>query len=79
MHEGVTVYKLKDFANENLSGTYYSQELQKMITQMAYGKSVKYLRREKNASGETELSFSWTQWPSKFDSGIKESELHQRS
>ena len=76
MRHGIPVYKLKDFANMALTGSYYSQELQCVDTHDVW-KVSKILKKRKNASGETELSVSWHQWPSKFDSWIKESDLQE--
>ena len=78
MRHGVPVYKLKDFANVALTGSYYSQELQKVGTQDIW-KVSKILKKRKTSSGETELLVSWHQWPSKFDSWIKESDLQEVS
>ena len=76
MRHGVPVYKLKDFANTALTGSYYSQELQGVDTHDIW-KVSKILKKRKNPSGETELLVSWHQWPSKFDSWIKESDLQE--
>ena len=78
MRHGVPVYKLKDFSNVALTGSYYSQELQKVGTQDIW-KVSKILKKRKTSSGETELLVSWHQWPSKFDSWIKESDLQEVS
>ena len=59
IREGVPVYKLKDFSNENLSGTYYSQELQKIDITNDIWKISKVLKKRINTSGETELFVSW--------------------
>ena len=75
LRQGVPVYKLKHFANEPLSSSYYTQELQKIENMTEIWKVNKILKRRKNARGETELLVSWDQWPSKFDSWINESDL----
>ena len=74
---GVPVYKLKDFSNMALTGSYYSQELQKIEHTTDIWKVNKILKKRKNARGETELLVSWHQWPSKFDSWIKQSDLQE--
>ena len=76
MRHGIPVYKLKDFDNMALTGSYYSQELQRFDTQEIW-KVNKILKKRKNARGEMELLVSWHQWPSKFDSWIKQSDLQE--
>ena len=76
IRHGVPVYKLKDYANSALTGSYYSQELQAVDTNDVW-KVSKILKKRKNSRGETELLVSWHQWPSKFDSWIKESDLQE--
>ena len=75
IRHGVPVYKLRDFANEPLSSSYYSQELQKVVNTNDIWKVSKVLKRRKNVRGEAEVLVSWHQWSSKFDSWIKESDL----
>ena len=74
MRDGIPIYKLKDFSNEPVSGSFYSQELQKVSTTEIW-KVDKVLKKRKTPSGQKELFVSWYQWPSKFNSSIKESDL----
>ena len=78
---GIPLYKLKDFAQEPVSGSFYSQEIQKMPdtnSQQTF-RIDKILKKRKKPSGETELLVSWHQWPSKFNSWIKQSDLEEVS
>ena len=60
-----------------LTGSYYSQELQKIEHTTDIWKVNKILKKRKTSSGEMELLVSWHQWPSKFDSWIKQSDLQE--
>ena len=74
MRGGIPIYKLKDFSNEPVSGSFYGQELQKLSNTEIW-KVDKVLKKRKTPSGKKELFVSWYQWPSKFNSWIKESDL----
>jgi len=67
------VYKLKDYANEDISGSWYDQEVQPIKKNLYLVEKV--LRKRKAASGEQELFVKWKGWPNKFNSWIKDTDI----
>ena len=55
------VYKLKDYADEEISGTWYEKELQPIKKNLYLIEKV--LRKRKATRGEKELFVKWKGWP----------------
>ena len=66
-------YKLKDFADEPLKGTFYSQQLQP--TSASIYRIDKILRKRTTKNGVKECLVKWTGWDPKFNSWEKESDV----
>ncbi len=73
---GLNVYTLKDFYEEDVQGTFYEPELQR-ITADPEGvyKIEKILHSRKRRGVEKEFLVRWRHWPAKFDSWVKCSDL----
>ena len=73
---GLNIYTLKDFNDEEVLGTFYEPELQR-ITADPEGvyKVEKVLRSRKRRGVEKEYLVRWRHWPSKFDSWVKASDI----
>lgn len=69
------MYRLKDYADESISGTFYAQELQKVNKKEDIVWKVDKILKERTRKGEKEVLVSWYRWPSKYNSWIKKSEL----
>ena len=67
------VYKLKDYASEDISGTWYDKELQPIKKNFYLVEKV--LRKRKAKPGEQDLLIKWKGWPDKFNSWIKDTEI----
>ena len=67
-------YKLKDFADEPLKGTFYSQQLQP--TPASIYRIDKIVRKKTTKNGVKECLVKWTGWDPKFNSWEKESDIH---
>ena len=67
------VYKLKDYADEEISGTWYDKELQPIKKNLYLIEKV--LRKRKATRGEQELFVKWKGWPNKFNSWIKDADI----
>ena len=67
------VYKLKDYANEDISGTWYDKELQPIKKKLYLDEKV--FCKRKAASGDQELFIKWKGWPNKFNSWIKDTDI----
>ena len=66
------VYKLEDNSGEEVIGSWYLEELQK-ITNDQY-RIEKVLRRRTTSNGRKEKLVRWDGWPDKFNSWIDESD-----
>lgn len=69
--QGIEVYRLKDYADESISGTFYAQELQKVNKKEDTVWKVDNILKERTRKGEKEVLVSWYQWPLKYNSWIK--------
>jgi hypothetical protein len=68
------VYKLKDYDQEELDGTFYNEELQKVIKEDDVYEVEEIL--EKKGRGKNEQYFvKWLGYPAKFNSWIPASQL----
>ena len=75
IRQGLPLYKLKDYANDPIEGTFYSAELQKVNKNMDEIWRIEKVIKKRKRAGKTELLVSWLGWPKKFNSWILESEL----
>jgi hypothetical protein len=75
--QGITVYKLKDFLGEPISGTFYAQELQKVNKSERNLWKVDKILKERKINGVPHVLVSWDQWPSKFNSYVKKSDIQE--
>ena len=66
------VYKLVDYNNDEVKGSWYSEEIQE-ITDNQY-RIEKVLRRRTLPAGTKELFVRWEGWPDKYNSWIKETD-----
>ena len=73
---GLNIYTLKDFLDEQVLGTFYEPELQR-ITADPEGvyKVQKIIKSRKRRGVEKEFLVRWRHWPAKFDSWVKASDL----
>ena len=67
------VYKLHDFENEDISGTWYEDEIQPIRKNLYLIEKI--IRTRKTAKGDKELFIKWEGWPTKFNSWIKEADI----
>ena len=73
---GLNIYRLRDFYDEDVLGTFYEPELQR-ITADPDGvyKVERILKSRKRRGIEKEYLVRWRHWPPKFDSWVKASDL----
>ena len=64
------VYKLKDYDGEELEGTFYEQELQRVVKSDDLYQVEKVLRKRKKW-GKTEYFVKWVGYPDKFNSWVR--------
>ena len=73
LRQGIPVYKLVDYDQEAIDGTFYQSELQRVSKRDVF-KVDKILKRRKRR-GISEVLVSWLGYPKKFNSWIKETDL----
>jgi hypothetical protein len=73
--QGVPVYRLRDFADDAIEGTFYNAELQKVDKNSDNLWTIDKKVRKRRRNGQIEWFVSWDGWPKKFNSWIEESEL----
>ena len=69
------VYKLQDIVGEDINGTFYSQELQKVIIDKAKVFKIEKILKTKKQKGMTMCLVSWRGWPDKYDSWVPKNEI----
>ena len=67
------VYKLQDYLNEDISGSWYEDEIQPIQKNLYLIEKI--LRTRKPPKGGKELFIKWKGWQNKFNSWIKESDI----
>ena len=67
-------YTLHDYAGDTVEGTFYEEELQKVIPNKIY-RVEKVLKRRQRRGHPKEVLARWLHWPPKYDSWIPESHL----
>ena len=70
---GLPIYKLKDYLNEEVQGTFYEQELQLVKEPEVY--RVEKILRTRKVKGKKQHLVRWAGWPSKYDSWIDDDEV----
>lgn len=73
MSDGLPQYRLKDYAGEVVSGTFYENQLKKAYEQYRY--LVETVLRSRKRGGRKQLLVRWRGWPSKYDSWIDEKDV----
>ena len=69
---GIPIYKLKDWNGEDIKGTFYNQQLQKVnVSDQDNFKIEKILKRRK-INGKKQVFVKWLHWPRKFNQWIDE-------
>ena len=63
-------YKLKDILNEEISGSFYEDELQKIITDDNTVYRIEKIVRRRTRRGRREVLIKWWKWASKFNTWI---------
>ena len=73
--EGLPVYRLEDWTGEELTGTFYEQELQAVNVDESTEYYVEKVLRKRTRWGKREVLVRWLHWPKKYDSWIPEEDL----
>ena len=73
MSDNTPQYRLKDYAGELVSGTFYQNQLRKAYEQNVY--LVEKVLKTRNRRGQKQLLVRWRGWPSKYDSWVGEEDV----
>ena len=72
---GVPIYRIKDYNNEVITGTFYQSELQKInICEDQMWKLEKILK-PKRIGQNRQYFVKWLHWPKNFNSWVKASDI----
>ena len=77
--EGLPVYKLRDWAGEDIEGSFYTPELQVVNVDESTEYRVEKVLRKRTVNKEKEVLVRWLHWPKQYDSWIPEQDLKQYS
>ncbi|KAJ8309715.1 LOW QUALITY PROTEIN: hypothetical protein KUTeg_011580 [Tegillarca granosa] len=75
VRDGLPVYKLRDFNDDIIRGTFMTQEMQKVNKDDNTIWKIDKILKQHKKNGEDELLVSWQHWPSKFNSWIRKSDV----
>lgn len=75
--DGIPVYKVKDFTDEQIEGTFYQSELQKVVKSSDVLYRVERVLKRRKRGNKKEVLVKWDGWPTKFNSWIQESSLEK--
>lgn len=64
------VYKLKDLAGEDLTGTFYEQELQRILVDKTKTFKIEKILDRRGVGEKSQVLIKWLGWPDKFNSWI---------
>ena len=73
---GLNIYRLKDFLDEEVEGTFYEPELQHITADPNGVFNIDHVIRSRKRKGhEKEYLIKWMHWPEKFNSWVKASDM----
>ena len=72
--QGIPLYKLKDFNGEEITGSFYAEELQKITFDPQKAWKVEKVLKTRKRKGKTESLVRWLHFPPKFDSWVQDLE-----
>jgi hypothetical protein len=74
-NQGIPLYSLKDFHNDQIEGTFYENELQKVLVNDDTVYKIEKILTKRKRKGKNEYLVKWLGWPEKFNTYVSESEL----
>ena len=73
--EGLPVYKLVDWEDETIHGTFYEHELQAIVVDQSMKYRIEKIIRKRTRNKKKEVLVRWLHWPKKYDSWIPEADV----
>ena len=77
--QGIPVYTLVDWDNDEIDGTFYEQELQAINVDEGTEFSIEKILKRRTRNKKREVLVRWLHWPKKYDSWIPETDITQYS
>ena len=71
--QGIPHYKLKDYSGEEIKGSFYNEELQKVNVENTF--KVETILKRRTRKGVKEVLVKWLRWPKKYNSWEPEANL----
>ena len=75
LRQGIPVYKIVDYEDDPVQGTFYEPELQRVRKDVSSLFRVEKILRKRRRIGRREVFVKWLGWPKKFNSWILEEDL----
>ena len=72
---GVAVYRLKDYDNEDITGSFYQKELQKVDLDENNMFKIESILKTRGKGKQKQYFVKWLYWPKKFNSWVKASDI----
>ena len=72
---GVPIYRIKDYDGENITGSFYQQELQKVDLDENNMFKIETVLKTRGKGQNKQYFVKWLHWPKKFNSWIKASDI----
>ena len=69
------VYKIKDYDSEELQGTFYEQELQKIVKRSGDTYDIEKILKKRGKGKNVQYFVKWVGYPNKFNSWVSASEI----
>ena len=76
--QGICMYTLKDFLNEDIKGHFYASELQKVNKNEDSLWFIEKIIRKRKTGGEVQLFVKFEGWPNKYNQWISEKNLKHK-
>ena len=77
MRNDIPVYKVKDYAGEDIRGTFYQPELQRVDLDSKKSFKIEKVLKKRGRGKNEEFLIRWKIWPKKYDSWVKSSEIEE--
>ena len=73
--QGIPLYTLKDYSGEEIKGTFYTEQLQKVHIEPNQVFKVERILKRRNRKGKKEVLVKWLRWPEKYNTWEPEENL----
>ena len=73
--QGIHLYRVKDFLDEDIDGHFYEEELQRVTKDIESVYRIEQVLKTRKRRGVKELFVKWLGWPKKFNSWVKETDI----